>query len=144
MATGGQTPSVIFAAREEFMIRIIRDLLRGCDIKTVGTNTVIKEAIADIRSHAIKWDIFLLDGNFDEAFETVEEVRNEFGPHIKILLLMSSPTKEDVIRAHEVGVNDFMVLPCSQVDFEAKLYKIMGKEVAPKKQSKTAVVYRKE
>ncbi len=144
MATGDQTPSVIFVAREEFMIRIIRDLLRGCDIKTVGTNTVIKEAVADIRAHAKKWDIFLLDGNFEEAFDTIEEMRNEFGPHIKILLLMSSPTKEDVIRAHRVGIDDFMVLPCSQADFEAKLYKIMGKKVAPKQQSKTAVVYRKE
>ena len=27
MATGDKTPSVIFAAREEFMIRIVRDLL---------------------------------------------------------------------------------------------------------------------
>ncbi|MBT3351020.1 MAG: response regulator [Nitrospinaceae bacterium] len=143
MATGDKTPSVIFAAREEFMIRIVRDLLRGCDIKTVGTNTVVKEAVADIRAHAKKWDIFLLDGNFDEAFDTVEEMRNEFGPHIKILLLMSTPTKEDVVRAHQVGVNDFVVLPCSQVDFEGKLYKLMGKEVAPKQQSKTAVVYRK-
>lgn len=144
MAMGDQTPSVIYAAREEFMIRIIRDLLRGCDIKTVGTNTVIKEALADIRAHARKWDIFLLDGNFDEAFESVEEMRGEFGPHIKILLLMSTPTKEDVIRAHQVGIDDFIVLPCSQADFEAKLYKLMGKEVAPKQQSKTAVVYRKE
>lgn len=144
MAAEDQTPSVIFAAREEFMNRIIRDLLRGCDIKTVGSYTDVQEAVDDIRAHARKWDIFLLDGNFDEAFDTVEEMRNELGPHIKILLLMSTPTKEDVIRAHQVGVNDFIVLPCSQVDFEAKIYLLMGKEVAPKKQSKTAVVYRKE
>lgn len=144
MATEDQTPSVIFAAREEFMNRIIRDLLRGCDIKAVGSYTVVKDAVDDIRAHARKWDIFLLDGNFGEAFDTVEEMRHELGPHIKILLLMSSPTKEDVVRAHEVGVNDFIVLPCSQVDFEAKIYTLMGKEVAPKKQSKTAVVYRKE
>ncbi|MDP7166188.1 MAG: response regulator [Nitrospinota bacterium] len=144
MAIGNKTPRVIFAAKEEFMIRIIRDMLRGCDITTVGTNTVIKEAIADIRAHAKKWDIFLIDGNFPEAFDSVEGIRKEFGPHMKILLLMSTPTKEDVVRAHQVGVDDFVVLPCSPVDFEAKLNHIMGKEVAAKKESKTAVVYRKK
>ena len=71
-------------------------------------------------------------------------MRNEFVPHVKILLLMITPTKEDVIRDHQVGFDDFIILACSQADFEAKIYKIMGKKIAPKRQLKTAVVYRKE
>ena len=99
MATGGHTPNVIFAAKEEFMIRIIRDMLRACDIKGVGTYTEIREAVAEIRAHANKWDIFLIDGALPNAIAAIKGIRQELGPHIKILLLMSSPTKEDVVEA---------------------------------------------
>ncbi len=143
MATGGHTPTVIFAAKEEFMIRIIRDMLRACDIKGVGTYTEIREAVAEIRAHANKWDIFLIDGALPNAIAAIKGIRQELGPHIKILLLMSSPTKEDVVEAHDAGINDFVVLPCSQIDFGNKINKLVGKEIVRLPKSKTAVVYRK-
>ncbi len=144
MATGGHTPTVIFAAKEEFMIRIIRDMLRASDIKGVGTHTEIAEAVAEIRAHAKKWDIFMIDGALPNAIAAIKGIRQELGPHIKILLLMSTPTKEDVVEAHDAGINDFVVLPCSQIDFGNKLNKLMGKEIVRLPKSKTAVVYRKE
>ena len=54
MAEKDQAPSVIYAAEEEFMLRLIRDLLRTSNIKTVGTNRSLKDAIDDIRAHARK------------------------------------------------------------------------------------------
>ena len=57
---------------------------------------------------------------------------------------MSSPTQEDVIKAHQAGADDFIVLPCSQVDFEDKFNLLMGKKVAPREKSTTAVVYCQE
>ena len=143
MATGGHTPNVIFAAKEEFMIRIIRDMLRACDIKGVGTHTEIREATAEIRAHANKWDIFMIDGALPNAIEAISGIRQELGPHIKILLLMSTPTKEDVVAAHQAGINDFIVLPCTPIDFENKINKLMGKGIVRQPKSKTAVVYRK-
>ena len=144
MAEKDQAPSVIYAAEEEFMLRLIRDLLRASNIKTVGTNRSLKDAIDDIRAHAWKWDVFLIDGNFPDAFESIDKIRQEFGPHIKLLLLMSSPTQEDVIKAHQAGADDFIVLPWSQVDFEDKFNLFMGKKVAPREKSTTAVAYCQE
>jgi DNA-binding NtrC family response regulator len=137
-------PSVIYTAMEEFMLRLIRDMLRASGIKEVGTFRHIKDAVADIRAHARKWDIFLIDGNFPDAIDSISGIRQEFGPHIKLLLVMSTPTREDVVQATQAGINDFVVLPCAQLDYEDKIHRLMGKKVKPRQSSKTAVVYRKE
>ena len=132
-------PNVLVAIKDESMMQMVRDMLRGCSVENVGVHTSLRNAKAALRAHARKWDIFLIDSGFPEAISEIGAIREEMGPHV---YMVSMPTtKEEVVRAMRTGINGFIGAPFSQFTLEDKIDKLMGKEIAPREISRTSILY---
>ncbi|MEE9240629.1 MAG: hypothetical protein V3U53_05510, partial [bacterium] len=108
-------PNVLVAMKDESMMQMVRDMLRGCSVENIGVHTSLRNAKAVLRAHARKWDIFLIDSGFPEAISEIGAICEEMGPHVKILYMVSMPTtKEEVVRAMRTGINGFIGAPFSQ------------------------------
>ncbi len=142
MPVMGSMPNILLAVKSNAMLQVIRDMLRRCSVEDVESYSSLKDAKAVLRAHARKWDIFAVDSRFPETISEVEAIREEMGPHIKILLLTSMPTTgDDVLQAAMAGINEIVATPCSQIDLEEKIDGLMGKPVAPRKVSRTSILY---
>ena len=120
-------PSVLLAVKEELLLRTLRDMLRGYGSEKVKHSRTIEEASAVLGAHKGEWDIFLVDGALPDAALKIKTARAEIGPDVKILLMMSNPTKEEVMDAVQAGINDFIASPCPPAMFEEKLDKLAGR-----------------
>ncbi len=65
--------------------------------------------------------------DFSDSLEKVLEIRDELNSEILILFLLPNPTKEEIVEAAQLGVNDFLVSPFTQQVFENKLSALSGK-----------------
>lgn len=64
------------------------------------------------------------------GLELVEEVRkNGPNPNIPILMLSAHHTKENILKAKEVGINEFLIKPFSLKDLVLRVNRMLGKEV---------------
>ena len=127
MSKTGASPSVLLAVKEATIQRIIRDFLRSYGIREVGNYTSPKEAVDSLRANPGKWDIFMLDGSFSDSLEKVLEIRGELSSDILILCILPNPTREEIVKAAQLGVNDFLASPFTQQVFENKLSALSGK-----------------
>ncbi len=84
-----------------------------------------------MRATPEKWDVFILDGAFSDAFEKVMEVRGELNSPVQILAILADPTKEEIIEAVQAGVNEFLAAPFTQNTFESKLDVMAKKRKRP-------------
>ncbi len=135
-------PKVIMAMKDESVLQMIRDMLRRCSVDEIETRSSLKDAGMILRAHARKWDIFLVDSGFPDAIPEIWAIREEMGPHIKILYMVAMPAaRDEVMRAVRAGIDGFIGIPFSQVTLEDKIDKIMGKEIAPREVSRTSILY---
>ncbi len=127
MSEKGAKPSVLLTIKEDALEHSIRDFLREFGVERMRTHSTPKEAVGHLRDDAEKWDIFVLDGSFPGALERVLEVRTELNSSIQILIILSNPTREDIVGAASMGVNDFITTPFAQKTFEDKLGAMSGR-----------------
>ena len=118
---------MLLAVKEELLLRTLRDMLRGYGSEKVKHSRTIEEASSTLGVHKGEWDIFVVDGALPDATSKIKTARAEIGPDVKILLMMSNPTKEEVIVAIQAGVNDFIASPFAPAMFEEKLDKLAGR-----------------
>ncbi|MCX8127639.1 MAG: response regulator [Synergistetes bacterium] len=75
------------------------------------------------------------------GLELVEEIRkNGPNPDIPILMLSAHHTKENILKATELGINEFLIKPFSIKDLVIRLNRMLGKETPtlPPKREETA------
>lgn len=132
MSAGERQPKVLFAIKEELMLQTIRELLRNYGTGKVQHVRSMEDAYKALYAGNRDWDIFIADGALPNAAAVIRKARPEIGTGVKFLLLMSNPTREEVLEASEAGVNDFLASPFPPALFEEKLDKLMGRE--PKKE----------
>ncbi len=142
MAVMDGMPNVLLAVKDESMLQMIRDMLRRCSVESVKTYSALKDATAALRAHARKWDIFFVDGGFPEAISEIEAIREEMGPHLKILYMVAMPAaRGEVIKAVRAGIDGFIGTPFSEVTLEDKIDELMGRETTPREISRTSILY---
>ncbi|MEK6710955.1 MAG: response regulator [Nitrospinota bacterium] len=107
---------------------VLRDILRRCQIRNIQMYSSSSELLVALKTQVKKWNIVIVDCSQPDALEVVTKIREAAGASVKILILFSGPTKEEVMKAIEAGVNDFLTLPFSQATVEEKLNKLMGVE----------------
>ncbi len=135
-------PNVLLAVKDNSMLQVIRDMLRRCSVEEVESYTSLKDATAVLRAHARKWNIFAVDGRFPDAIREIEAIREEMGPHVKILLLAALPmTNEDMAQISVAEIDGFVGTPCAQADLEDKINKLMGREIPVPRGSKKSILY---
>jgi len=135
-------PKMLLAVKDESVLQMIRDMLRRCSVNEIETRSSLKDAGAILRAHARKWDIFFVDSGFPGVIPEIAAIREEMGPHIKILYMVTRPVaKKEVMRAVRAGIDGFIGIPFSQVTLEEKIDEIMGKKIVPRGVSRTSILY---
>ena len=124
-------PSVLLAVKEDALQRIIRDFLRGYGIQSVGVCSTANEAVNHLRAAPGKWDVFILDGAFPDAFEKVVEIRGELNSPVQIIAILADPTEGEIVEAVQAGVNDFLATPFTQNTLERKLDAMVKRRKTP-------------
>ncbi len=117
-------PNVILTVKEELLLHTLRGMLRSYGSEKVKHYRTIEEASTALGVDKGEWDIYVVDGSLPDVISKVKAARAEIGPDVKILLMMSNPTKEEVMDAVQAGVNDFIAAPFAPVTFEEKLNKL--------------------
>ncbi|MBI3128561.1 MAG: response regulator [Candidatus Tectomicrobia bacterium] len=107
---------------------VLRDILRRCGLKSLQMFSSGSEMLAALKTQVKKWNIIIVDSAQPDALDLVKKIRESGGASLKILILFSGPTKEEVVNAIQAGVNDFLTMPFSQATVEEKLNKLMGVE----------------
>lgn len=135
-------PNVLLAVKDESMLQMIRDMLRRCSVEGVKTYSSLQDATTALRAHARKWDIFFVDSEFPEAISEIGAIREEMGPHVKILYMVAMPAaRDEVVKAARAGIDGFIGTPFSESTLEDKIEELMGREIAPREISRTSILY---
>lgn len=142
MAVMNAMPHVLLAVKDESMLQMIRDMLRRCSVESIKTQSSFEDAKIALRAHARKWDIFFVDGGFHGAISEIGAIREEMGPHVKILYMVAMPAaRDEVTKAVRAGIDGFIGTPFSQATLEDKIDELMGKETASREISRTSILY---
>jgi len=135
-------PKVLLAVKNESVSQMIRDMLRHCSVEKFETRSSLQDARMTLRAHARKWDIYFVDSEFPNAIEEVKAIREEMGPHLKIIFMVAIPVaREKVMRAVRAGIDGLIGSPFSQVTLEDKIDEVMGNEVAPREITRRSILY---
>lgn len=111
----------LLAFGEEFSRQAFYSMLQRSGVEKVRICVSCQDAMITLNQSAKKWNLLLLDNRIARGLDTVREIRRRMGPHIKIMMVFSGPTKEAVAEAIEAGVDDIMIYPVSQATLEKKL-----------------------
>ncbi|MDK2870797.1 MAG: hypothetical protein PWQ16_149 [bacterium] len=66
------------------------------------------------------------------GLELLEDIRkNGPNPEIPVLMLSAHHTKENILKAKELGINEFLVKPFSLKDLIIRVNRMLGKEIPP-------------
>jgi len=74
------------------------------------------------------------------GLELIEEIRkNGPNPDIPILVLSAHHTKENILKAKDLGINEFLVKPFSLKDLTLRVNRMLGKEVPKEENPKVEI-----
>lgn len=128
---GSWPPAVMLVAKQDMMRHAFRDMLRKSGVEKLDLGSSSDHAFQEISRAAKRWQVLILDRKLPGSLETVQKIRERFGPHPKIVLISPSPTREEVLEAVQAGANDFFTYPVSQATIEEKLRRLAGSAKAP-------------
>ncbi len=118
-------PNVLFAAYNDFMRQVIRDMLRRCGVNEVVHRLSCEEVFAAARRRDDKkYQILILDGALPNALEAIKEPGEGLWPELKIILIFSGPTREEVLNAINAGAHDILTYPFTEEVLETRLHKL--------------------
>src|SRR3989338_5614203 len=116
-----QETGAVLAFGEEFSRRAFSSMIQRTGIEKIRICSSCHDALATVNQSARKWNLLILDSRIPRAYETVRMLRRRIGPHVKILMVFSGPTRQMIAEANEAGVDDVVTFPISQATLEKKL-----------------------
>ena len=122
-------PAVLLTMGQDVMRQIFRGMLRGCGVRSVEIRPSCEDALALLQDPSRRWDVLVLDGGLPGALETLRAAKEKTGPHLKVILVFSSPTRKEIVEAKAAGVDDLMIYPVSEAVLEGRLRKLMDMEI---------------
>ena len=118
-------PNVLFAAYNDFMRQVSRGMLRRCGVNEVVHRLSCEEVFAAARRRDDKkYQILILDGALPNALEAIKEPGEGLWPELKIILIFSGPTREEVLNAINAGAHDILTYPFTEEVLEKRLHKL--------------------
>lgn len=121
-------PAVLLALGQDVMRQIFRGMLRSCGVRSVELRSSCEDALALLRDPAKGWDVLLLDAGLPGALEALRAAKEKIHPHLKVVLVFSAATREEIVEAKAAGADDLMIYPVSQAVLENRLRKLMDLE----------------
>ncbi|MDA1001268.1 MAG: response regulator [bacterium] len=119
-------PNVLIASDKDLTRKLVRDSLRLLGLEIFQPVRSSREALQTLQKEKNRWQLLILDSGAAGALETVKEIREVLGAELKILLLLSAPTREEILAASEAGVNGFVAIPFSPSTLEEKMRAALG------------------
>ncbi len=120
--------SILVADPSQYMIKIIRAMLRGFGITKIREATDGAVALEEFKTHAIDIAIFdyaltTLDGvELTELLRADEHSPNRFVP---IIMLSAFTEKKRVITARDAGISEFLRKPLCARDLYLRLLEVI-------------------
>lgn len=109
--------------KEGYEVLTAKDGLEA--IKLLGENPDVVAIVTDIAMPRMT------------GLELLEDIRkNGPNPEVPVLMLSAHHTKENILKAKELGLNEFLVKPFSLKDLVIRVNRMLGKEVPPQPQEK--------
>jgi len=113
---------ILLVDDEEDILEVIKDRLEayGFDVVTAGTGV---EALAKLRAE--RFDGVFMDVKMPEmgGIEALEEIRKR-DPHIPVIIITSSSTREAAMATLAKGANEYVLKPFEWADLKAKIEKV--------------------
>jgi CheY-like chemotaxis protein len=113
---------VLLVDDEEDILEVIKDRLEayGFEVVTAGTGV---EALAKLRAE--RFDGVFMDVKMPEmgGIEALEEIRKR-DPHIPVIIITSSSTREAAMATIGKGANEYVLKPFEWADLKAKIEKV--------------------
>lgn len=122
-------PARILAADDDEYVRIIVETKLGdeYDVETVTDGKSAWESLMD--SASICPALVILDVMMPEmdGFETLKRIRNHDElADLPVILLTSRGREDDVVRALELGADDFVTKPFSPAELKGRVTRLLG------------------
>ncbi|HKA32782.1 MAG TPA: response regulator [Candidatus Binatia bacterium] len=113
---------ILLVDDEEDILEVIKDRLEayGFDVVTAGNGV---EALAKLRAE--RFDGVFMDVKMPEmgGIEALEEIRKR-DPHIPVIIITSSSTREAAMATIGKGANEYVLKPFEWADLKAKIEKV--------------------
>ncbi|MBI4167655.1 MAG: hypothetical protein HY515_01725 [Candidatus Aenigmarchaeota archaeon] len=118
-------PAVLLGTPQDVMRQIFRGMLRACGVRNAELRSSCEDVLAVLQDKSRRWDILILDGSFQEIPKALRAIKEEAGTQLRVVLVFSALTREEILAAKDAGADDFMVYPVSQAVLESRLRKLM-------------------
>lgn len=125
-------PSILLAATQGITRQFIRDSIRKCGIREIDPCYTSEEVFLAVQKDPMKWEILIFDSALNNPLETVKKIRGSTESKLKIILVFSGPTPQEISDAIQAGVNEILTYPFSQATIERKLHKLTGTIISEK------------
>lgn len=114
-----QLPKILFIEDEEMLSLIIKDSLeaKGFDVKLLNHSLTYYDVFLSFKPHLILLDIMMPDVN---GYQIAEKIR-EMDKNIPIIFLTAKVNSNDVLKAFELGANDYIKKPFTIDELVARI-----------------------
>ncbi len=114
-----QLPKILFIEDEEMLSLIIKDSLeaKGFDVKLLNQSLTYYEEFLAFKPHLILLDIMMPDINGYQIAEKIRE-KDKVTP---IIFLTAKVNSNDVLKAFEIGANDYIKKPFTIDELVARI-----------------------
>lgn len=107
-----KTISVVILGDKMTLVRAMRDHLRSAGFRKVEISGQIEEALSKLHQHKADVLVIDLDVEAEASYKAIAAIRND--DHffrLPIIALTGNASKDTVMKAVRVGVNDVMTKP---------------------------------
>jgi len=117
---------VLIATAEEFSRRNLTGMLHRCNMREIKSCLSGDQISATMSHSSKKWKLLIMDNRLPGAMDTLRDLRIQFGQAFKVILVFSSPQRDEVLRAIEEGTDEILTYPFSQATLEGKVQKVLS------------------
>jgi len=118
------TARAVIALAEELHRQAIHGMLLECGFRGIKLCYNCDDILSVMNGASGRWKILILDHSLPNALDTLRLLRRRLGPHLKIVVVIPSPKKSDILEAAEAGADDIVTFPISPAAFEKKIQRL--------------------
>lgn len=119
-------PTILVAEDEALMLKMLTHRLQKEGYRVV-TATDGKQALDSLRTSAPDLVITDLMMPYHNGLEIIEFVRKNLRPDLPVIVLSSAGQESSVVRAFDLGADDFAVKPFSPNELMSRVRKHLGR-----------------
>lgn len=126
------TIPVLVVEDQPLMRKAFKRILDPTQMFTIQESQTAKDAIQHLRNHAIDLVILDLYLNKGSGLEVLNYIRSRpIANDIPVIFVTGEASRDDIVHAVELGVNDYIIKPFEPHDLVLKIRQVMARYVDP-------------